>query len=283
MSKFKPTDFNISPEPESLTDIRVKPLDSGGKPEVKEFQFKSLQPPAGGQYHSVKTKYGPLAATDPERNDRSQKDRRFSLNPLLKSPLSVEQEERRVMEEKVRARIQTLADSAKAEAAELGYAAGLKKGFEEAFKKFKDESAESLAKFNQLVSEAEFAKVEIFRANERFLIELVFRIARMVLLKEISEDKEYILRIAKELVSRVGARDNITIRINTEDAKKIEMLKESLEKAYGHLTNLNIEASTQVSRGGCQIETEWSAIDASVETQLQRVYESLIGQKSGGA
>lgn len=281
MTRFKPSDFKINTAPAKATEIKVTTLDQNLKPEIKTFDFNEFKKPGAEDYEKVKAKFGPLAATDAERNSRHQKDRRFAMNPLLKEPLSIEQEERRVMEEKVRARIQTLAEEAKAQAAALGYQEGLNKGFDEAFKRVQAEGAESLQKLDQLVSEAEKAKEEIFRANERFLIELVFRIARMVVLKELSTDKDYVLRLAKELVARVGVRDNITLKINPEDAQTIESLKEGIEKAYGKLSNLNIEASSQVNRGGCRIETQWNAIDASIDTQLQGIGQALVGQREG--
>lgn len=282
MSKFKLNDFQIHPESAKSTEIKITPLDNGGRPVVEDFSIHSIKKEGDGDYQFVKSKYGPLAATDPERVERRQRDRRFSLNPLLRDPLSVEQEERRVIEEKVRVRVDTLADEVRAEAAAAGYQEGLEKGRQETLDKLRKDAAVSLEKFNQLVNEAENAKKEIFLANERFLVELIYRIGKMVLLKELTTDKEYLQRLAKELVYRLGARDNIKIKINPEDANTIDQLKDGLEKTYGQLNNLNIEISSQVERGGCKIETEWNAIDASVDTQLQEIYKALTAKSSGG-
>jgi flagellar assembly protein FliH len=282
MTKFKSSDFHIQSETGKSTEIRVTELDANQRPDVKPFEFRVLKRSGEGDYQDIKDRYGPIAATDPERAHRSQKDRRFSLNPLLRDPLSVEDEERRIIEEKVGEKIRAVSEEAKAAAFDQGYQEGLKKGFEESFKKLQAESAQSIAHFNQLVSEAERAKEEIFQANERFLIELIFRIARTVLLKELHADKEHLLRLAKELVNRVGVRDNITLKISPEDADTISMLKGGLEKAFGNLTNLNVETSSKIKPGGCKIETEWNAIDTNLDTQLQGIYEALIGKSTGG-
>jgi len=282
MSKFKLHDFKVNTELQKPSEIKITKIDTSAPPSIESFDLNVIKKSGDGEYGFVKSKYGPLAATDDERAVRVQKDRRFSLNPLLRDPLSVEQEERRVIEEKVRVQVAALADETKAAASDAGYKEGLEKGFEEAYKKLKIDSAASVAKFDQLVTEAENAKAEIFRANERFLMELVFRIAKTVLLRELTTDKDYIIRLAKELISRVGVRDNLTLKINTEDAHTIDLLKEGLKKAYGELNNLNIEASNQVSRGGCKIETEWNEIDASLETQLKGIHDALVGKNSGG-
>lgn len=279
MAEFKKSDYKIKDESHA-NERRIVELNSDNVPVIRDFEFSPVHVADKGNYQAVKAKYGPLASTDAERNARTVKDRRFSLNPLLRDPLSVEEEERRVMEDKVQARVQTLAEEAKAIAGAKGYEEGLKKGFEEAYHKIQTDSAGSLGKFDQMVEEAEKAKIEIFRANERFLIELVFRIARMVLLRELKTDREYIARLAEELVTRVGVKDNIKIKLNTEDAETIAKLKGGLEKAFGKMNNLNIEISPTVKQGGCQVETEWNAIDASVETQLQGIYEALFGKET---
>jgi flagellar biosynthesis/type III secretory pathway protein FliH len=277
MSKFKLNDFTLNEETRKATEMRISKLDAAQAPTVKEFEMGAIRQAGSNEYSTVKNKYGPLAVTDVERASRDQKDRRFSLNPLLRDPLSVEQEESRVIEQKVRVQITEMANAAQATASKLGYEEGFKKGFDEAFLKTKSDGAENLKRFDELVAAAEGAKDEIFRANERFLIEIVFRIAKTILLKELNVDKDALLRLMKELISKVGVRDHLSMKISPEDAQTIDFLKEGLQKAYGEMKNLHIEASTHISRGGCKIETEWNAIDASVETQLQGIYEALIG------
>ncbi len=277
-SKFKNNQLHIEHEPKNSSDVRVLKLDSGGPPSVQEFNFEAIQTENHGDYAATKRRFGPLAATDPDRSARKSGDARFQINPILRGPLTIEEEEKRVIGERVRARVEALAQEAKASAFSVGHEEGLKKGHDEAFAKFKEEGAVSLQKFEAFISQCESAKHEIFQANERFLLELIYRIARMILLRELSIDKQYVLRLARELIERVGVRENITLRLNEEDLSAAGQLKEGLEKSLGALTNLSIEASSQVSRGGCLIETEWNAIDASIETQLKGLYDSLLGR-----
>ena len=90
------------------------------------------------------------------------------------------------------------------------------------------------------------------------------------------------LRLASdELMRTVGIRDNITIRVNSKDQQTIEMLKAELPKTVGRSEKSSAWKSPIKSQGGgCTIETQWSAIDASIETQLKGIYEALIGTGS---
>jgi flagellar assembly protein FliH len=285
MSKFKQNELGIKEEYEgkAKAEARVVKLDKPVERIVTQFQFGKISKRGEGDYAAIKARYGALAATDAERAARAQKDRRFSLNPLLRDPLSVEEEERRVIDEKVRARVEAVSALAREQAAREGYQAGLKKGYEEASSQFKTDGARRLEQLDALLAAAETAKVDIFRANERFLMELLYRVARMVLLRELKTDKEYLLRVCRDLIERVGVRENIKIRVHPEDMATMGKLREGLEGAFGAMKNLNVESSNQVELGGCMIETEWNAIDASLETQLQGVYEALVGTKSTGA
>lgn len=160
------------------------------KPEVQDYPFPPIVHPRG--FNFPKKKEGSLAPL-PQQNSR------FQVSPILKEILSIEEEERRAIEEKVRARVGALSDEVREKAFKVGYDEGVQKGFEDAFQKFQKEGASRIAEFEKFIAECETAKTEIFKANERFLLELIYRISKMILLKEIAHDGDYLLRLTKEL------------------------------------------------------------------------------------
>ena len=208
-----------------LPQTRVMKLDTGGAPVVQQFGFEHLHRQGEGSYAATKAKYGAIATTDPERTHRGQKDRRFSLNPLVKEPLSIEAEERLVIDKRVEERMAELQAEARAKATEEGYRDGLTKGHREAFELFQKQADERMAHFEGLIAEFEAAKVDVFRANERFLMELVSRMARMVALKELTGDLGYVARLGRELIEKIGVRDNIRIRIHADDAATMSLIR----------------------------------------------------------
>src|SRR4051812_1327654 len=111
MSKFTPERFNIDKENATTgDDIRVVKLEENVSQTVADFEPGALVQKGRGDYAKTRSKYGSLATTDQDRGTRPQKDTRFSLSSLLRKPLSVEEEERRAIEEKVRARVASMAD-----------------------------------------------------------------------------------------------------------------------------------------------------------------------------
>ena len=267
----------------SQGEERVVKVEGAHTPVVRQFELENFHKAKQKSYAQVRKDYGSFATTDTDKPDLKQKDRRFALHNLARGPLAVDAEEQRVIQERVREQVAALSEEVKASAHGEGYQEGLKRGYEEAFKKFQTEGAARIQSVEKLLASLEGAKAEIFKANERFLIELVYRIARMVLLKELTTDKEYVIRLARELIERVGVRENIKLRVSPSDAESLGMLKEGLERSLGQLQNLSIEISKEVVGGGCRIETEWNAIDASIQTQLEAVRDALVGPPGGGS
>lgn len=274
---FKKEHFQIEEEGKDAGEIRVVKLDTGPGLQVKEFSLPELQVRGKGEYAAIKKKYGPLAVTDKDRKTRGTRDNRFEVNPLLRDPLAIEEEEKSYIEARVREKVTVVQETAWKEGEKKGYEDGLKRGRDEAYDEFKSQAEHALQSFESMVKSFESLKAEVFKANERFLMELVFRVAKMVALKELSTDEQYVLRLSKGLLDSVGIRENVKLRINPKDAKSIDNLKAELSKTFVDLKNLTIEASDEVQGGGCKIETQWSAIDASIETQLKGLHEALNG------
>lgn len=258
-----------------MTGVTETPIDRD-KLSVTAYEYPRLSKREGG-YAAVKQKFGPLAATDEDRKIKSKKDEKFVLNPMSRERLSIEEEEKRYIEQRVQEAVRDAVTRAEEEGRKKGYIDGLALGKEESHREFSEKAEESLKAFEALVNEAETAKAEIFRINERYLVDMIFRIAKMVLLKDLSADREYVTRLAKTLIERVGVRDNIRLRVSRLDLEAISGLREGLEKTFGALKNLQIEPTDQLDRGGLQLETDWNLIDAGIEQQLEGIRESLMG------
>jgi flagellar assembly protein FliH len=284
MSKFQPLGFKIDSEQEK-GEVRIVKLDHGATQNVGSFQLPVLEKRAPSQAAPSRGSFAKaVEGNQAQQNQpqKNQKDRRFNLSQLVRSHLSVEEEEQRLMEQRVAEQVALIEAEIKAKATEEGYQDGLNKGRQEAFEQFSAEGMSRMQRLEKVVSEIESAKEELFRANERYLLEMIYRIARSVLLKELSQDRDYLLRLVTELVHRVGVKENVYIRISQAEADTLAQLKDGLEKTFGALKNVTIETSSAVSEGGCLIETEWNAIDARIETQLKGIHEALLGKDTGG-
>ncbi len=276
MREFNPPNLQI---PKSQgEDLRVIKLDLGVV-ELQVEDFKANEFKRGfSSYQQVKDKMGSLAASD-ERRVRPRKDERFLLNSASKERLEIEHEERRILEERVQAEIARLREEAKVQGHAEGLEAGRRQGIEEATAEYKKVAEEKLSVLEGIARQMEGFRSAIYQANEAHLIQLVYRVARMCLMKELKADPDYVKRLAKLLVERVGVRDHIKIGVSEYDAASVGELRESLEKAFGQMQNLQIAVNPQILSGGCILETERNLIDADVDQQLEAIRQELLGEQ----
>lgn len=222
--------------------------------------------------------------SDHKRNFTNQDDSRnyrFRLNRLTRGPLSVEREEEERIEKEVQRRVSQSMEELKKIELESSRKQGLEIGREEARKQFLEESRPLLKHFEELISEFENAKSEIFKANEDFLIRLTYRIARMVILREIKEDNDYTKRLVTQILERLGTRENIKIFVGPEVFSAAEQLKADLAQTLGQLNNISVELDAEYVNRGCRVETDFGEIDAKIETQIQSIAKTLGASEDG--
>lgn len=233
--------------------------------------FKSSQVK---DYDAVKQTFGNLASTDLNHNSR------FSLHPDSKKHLGVEDEERNHLEsiiaKEVELRVQSIRDQAFAEGFKTGHETGnqtAQQAIEAKFQPLWDQ-------FSQLVAEFERIKPEMYAANEKVLVQMIFSTARQLILKDLKADPEYVRRLCIQLIEKMGIRDHLKIKVSKTDQENIESLKEYLKGQYSELKNIQIDASDEVQLGGCKIETNLIRMNASVESQLQAIEASFQGSEN---
>ena len=270
---------NIQTDPSEKIPPRVVKVDVEVDRSPQPYKVPRFEVGVSKSYGETKSKFGPLAATDPDRNAKKQKDSRFYLNSLLKGPLKVEEEERKVIDEIVKTRIAAIEEDSRNKAFIVGREEGDKRGYADALEQFRTECKERAAMLNRLIMDLEQAKREIFKENERWLLNLVYEISRMVLLKEVQTDRQYLVRLAQELIERTGLKENIRIKINAQDKESIDMISQELKEKISGLKEITVEVSESVKRGGCRVETQWNFIDGCLETQLAGIHDAIVGVK----
>lgn len=204
-----------------------------------------------------------------------QKNSRFRLNELTRGPLSVEAEEEARIESEVERRLadrlEATREKARAEAYEAGFAEGKGNARAEVLAELKP----VVDRFDGVVNSFENMRHEIFKANEEFLIRMVYSLAKHVLLRELKEDTGYTKRLITQLLERQGTRENIKIYLGNEEYSSAEALKGSLAQALGQLNNITVELDPSIASRGCRVETEFGDIDAQIDVQIQNIAQAL--------
>jgi flagellar assembly protein FliH len=257
---------------------KFEKLQAGTTIEVQNFELPDLN---GDRKETFRT---PTLGASLPKGERvkvkapadDQKSRRFHVDPVLRDLLSIDEEAESEVDRRVEVRIAELRGEAEASGREAGYDAGYARGKAEASANFEASAKERLAQFDGFLDAVESLKDEFFRANERFLVELVFRIASNVLQREIKLDPEYLGRLVRSVVEKVGAREQVKLIANASRIEGLYALLPELEKKHSSLKNVTVEISSQLEEADVVIETDWNRIDATLATQMETLHETLI-------
>ncbi len=165
-------------------------------------------------------------------------------------------------------RLQELQEQAHEEAFAQGYAEGLKAG--------EQELAERVRRLDELLQAQARPLDELDEVVEQQLLELAMSAVRQLFRRELKSDPSHVIGVVREAIRLlpVACRD-IKVHLHPDDAI---LVRESLSSSDNERA-WSIVEDPLIARGGCQVSTEASQIDAQNETRLNALIASIAGNE----
>lgn len=111
---------------------------------------------------------------------------------------------------------------------------------------------------------------------EKQLVELSMTTVRQLFRREISQDPTHVIGVVREAIQLLPiASRNVQVHLHPDDAS---IIREYLSPAEGEPAWVIVE-DPLTSKGGCQVTTENSQIDASAESRLNALIRSIAGDE----
>ena len=157
-----------------------------------------------------------------------------------------------------------------AEAHKEAFAQGLAEGREAGRAEVRAQVERLSGMFYDLAKPFEVLDAEV----ERELLTLAMALARQIVRRELKSDPTQIIGIIREAIAAlpVAARD-VRVHLHPEDAA---VVRDNLAPTESERAWTMIEDPV-MARGGCQITTATSRIDARLETRLGSILSELLG------
>lgn len=154
-----------------------------------------------------------------------------------------------------------------------GYSEGLNKGVQDGLHKVDDirKNAEDVLK------EAHKASRAYIDSQKEEIVSLAFTIAEKVIGYEAKTDDSVIAEMVKRAIESSVSKGQVIIWVNPMDYAVIDCKRDELIKLAGENTVINIIKDNDISMGGCRIDTGLSIVDASIDGQLEKIREALLG------
>lgn len=212
----------------------------------------------------------------------------------LKGKLLAEQESwRKSFEEERASAMEALrreAEAAKRAAREEGFRAGreegLRRGYEEGMARAREEVSERAREFLRVL---DGISASVREAQEELLSQVEVKVVRILevllsklLRREVELDREVIVRLLKEVFSRLSDRDEVVVYLSPRDFKVFEEGRSQFADFLREIKSFKVVLDEHVEDGGCVVETRLGVVDARVRSQLERLSSVVDELLRGG-
>lgn len=165
-------------------------------------------------------------------------------------------------------------DTHAGDAHQRGYDEGFAQGHAEALAAGQAQVQAQLAYLQDLMTTLSEPFARLDEAVETALLSLAMQTAERVLRHELSVRPEQVLAIIRAALQALPvASRQVVLRLHPEDAALVGEHMPTATEDQGW----RIEEDPGVSRGGCIVTSEHSRIDATLEQQLARIADNVLG------
>ncbi len=128
---------------------------------------------------------------------------------------------------------------------------------------------------NAAVDRIAGAKAEWLAHWEQMAVHLAVAIAGRVVRREVERTPEITLALVREALQLAAGTSDIELRLHPDDYQALGPEAERIAAELTRLGHSRIVADSQVTKGGCRIDTRHGTIDQQFEAQLARIEQEL--------
>jgi len=240
---FKPIDLEEIPQRE----IKIKPI------ELVKKQTKRIDPQQESFVIEEKLK---------EAKEELEVVRQEASEIIEKANASIKQEKDSWDQEK-----QQWIEQAKQE----GYQAGFEQGKTESLNTYQ----ETIEQANRIVDLANADYQITLEKTEEVIIQLAMHTAEKIMDQKLNEKPEQFAHIVKNAFKEIKDQTVISIYLHPANYENVLQQKTELKNILEYDTRLSLYVDEKMKENSCIIEHPFGQIDASVDTQLEKIRGAL--------
>jgi flagellar assembly protein FliH len=175
-----------------------------------------------------------------------------------------------------------IASSIEQSAYEKGFAQGEKDGRAMGAKKI-DKILEDI---QGILEKVMAHKDEFAKAHEKAILDLIGRIVQRVVYGRAEVDNTIVRETIFRTFALAADRSEMTVKVSPVDLEHIKDLRPTFFERIKELKSMTIESDPTIAPGGCVLETAFGHVDGRLESQLEKITESVkevYSQQNGQA
>jgi flagellar assembly protein FliH len=120
-------------------------------------------------------------------------------------------------------------------------------------------------------------ELSAFRENyphqlEPEVVRMVLNVSKKIIKDKLETDKEIVVRTVQAAFQELTDKEYIKVRVNAEDYQRLNEYKPQLLELFHEINKFDLVVDEAVDRGGCIIETNEGAIDATIKNQMKKLH-----------
>ncbi|HEX7672682.1 MAG TPA: FliH/SctL family protein [Bdellovibrio sp.] len=218
-----------------------------------------------------------LGTPDPAMGylEQKQKGSDFRMNDAVRVQTGIDQVEKISEEEKVEAAALEKLKEIQEQAYREAYQLGLEEGRKEAFEAVSAEITERMATMDTLLLGIKELKKELSSFNESHLVQLTFQMAARLAKTQLEGNNEAMIQILRDAVGLAQDEEEITVHVSQSQFEFMEELKKETAREFEFAKKIRFEPNSDITDGGCIVETNYGEVDARTEQRIQQLWATL--------
>lgn len=158
---------------------------------------------------------------------------------------------------------------------DTAYSEGFEKGKQDAASAIQEKFSTILSNSANILNSLEQEKREALEDEENSVLDFIFILAKKIIGKELSLDKESMLGMVKTAISELSYKQDVSLFLPPETALHLNKVKQTILNEFPDLENLVIVADSALKDGDLIVESKKERLDFRLAAQMDALAENL--------
>jgi len=159
-----------------------------------------------------------------------------------------------------------------------GREAGSRAGREAALTEQRQRLDELAAAWTAALDTVESGRNDLLLAAREDVVELALALGRRITHRVIEADPSVVRDQVAAVLELIAAPTRLTLTVHPDDRALVAQVMPDLHQRLAAASHVEIRTDEGVTRGGCIVTTGVGKIDATIERQVARIAEGLLGR-----
>ncbi len=135
----------------------------------------------------------------------------------------------------------------------------------------------TLQALTQALEEVNRLRESVARNSSQDMLRMVMAISEQVIRRSIEVQPDLVLSLIENALQASVQADSYRIKVSPQDLELVKQQKPLFLASISGLKNISLEADASITPGGCRVESDFGDVDATIETQLEKIRTALAG------